>query len=232
MNGAGGLPPGLERERQVLIVLAHPDDESFGCGGRMALWNRAGVPVSYICATLGQLGRNMGRPPAATRESLPALRERELRQACDVLGVRDLHLLRLFDKTVEFEDRDAVAARIEAVLRQTEPSLVLTSHPQYGGHPDHNAVGAATLRAIERLPAGSRPRVHVSIHPNQAERLAAAGLELHTVDVSSVADVKRAALAAHASQTRNLLRQLAEQSEERLQRMLTEERWIELPVEG
>src|SRR5690606_15540329 len=103
-------------ERHLLVVLAHPDDESFGCAGRIALLTRQGVPVTCVSATSGQMGRNMGDPPIATRESLPALREQEYREALGILGVRDVHLLRLWDKTVAFTDPEGLADRVSAIL--------------------------------------------------------------------------------------------------------------------
>jgi bacillithiol biosynthesis deacetylase BshB2 len=183
------------------------------------------VPVSCVCATLGQLGRNMGRPPLTTREGLAALRERELRQACDVLGIADLRLLRLFDKTVEFEDAGALAARIGAVIRETEPSLVITFHPEHGGHPDHNAVGAATLRAVAAMPPGRRPRLHGVVHPRRADRVGVATL---SVEVTPVAGVKLEALRAHASQTQALLLRLSQDPHDPMQRLLREERFVPL----
>ena len=91
-------------ERHVLAVYPHPDDETFGKAGTIALYTRAGTPVTLICGTLGQMGRNMGKPFFATRETLPIIREKELRDACSILGIKDLRLLGLRDKTVEFED--------------------------------------------------------------------------------------------------------------------------------
>jgi bacillithiol biosynthesis deacetylase BshB2 len=211
-----------ERERHVLVVLAHPDDETFGCGGMIALLTRAGVPVTYACGTRGEMGRHMGRPPFANRETLRDLREQELRRACAELGIADLRLLGLWDKTVEFRDREALADRIGAIVAEVRPSLVITSHPQHGGHPDHCAIGAATIRALERLPAAQRPRVHCLINWRTAERL---GMPVQTVDIRSVADVKLAAIRAHRSQSEGML-QRAEadpaEAERRRQSMETE----------
>ena len=44
-------------ERHVLVVLPHPDDETFGAGGVIAFYTKQGVPVTYVCATLGQMGQ-------------------------------------------------------------------------------------------------------------------------------------------------------------------------------
>jgi bacillithiol biosynthesis deacetylase BshB2 len=183
-------------ERHVLVSLAHPDDETFGCGGTLALYARAGVPITYICGTRGEMGRNMGRPVSATRESLPAIREQELRDALAILGVKDLRLLGIWDKLVEFQDPEALALRIKAIIEEVNPSLVITFHPVYGGHPDHNAMGRATIRAVQMLPPERRPVVHVKA-PRGREALG----EPQYIDISAVLDVKDAAIKAHASQS-------------------------------
>ena len=56
-------------ERHVLVIFPHPDDETFSSAGTIASYIEAGIPVTYACLTLGQMGRNLGNPPFATRES-------------------------------------------------------------------------------------------------------------------------------------------------------------------
>lgn len=186
----------MKQERHVLVSLAHPDDETFGCGGTIALYTKAGIPVTYVCGTRGEMGRNMGRPVAATRESLPAIREVELMEAMRILGVKDTRLLGIWDKLVEFQDPEALAGRIKAIIEELNPSLVITFHPEYGGHPDHCAMGRATIRAVELLPADRRPVVHV-----KAPRGPKSMGEPEYHDISSVVDVKNEAVKAHASQS-------------------------------
>jgi len=70
----------------LLAVLAHPDDESFRCGGTLALLARRGVRVQVLTATRGQAG-SCGEPPLCRPDELPAVRECELRCACAALGV-------------------------------------------------------------------------------------------------------------------------------------------------
>lgn len=197
-------------ERHVLVVLAHPDDETYGCGGMIALHTRDGVPVTYVCATRGEMGRRMGRPPFATRESLGELREQELRAACAALGVRDLRLLGLWDKTVEFADPAELAGRIAEVVVEVQPSLVITFHPVHGGHPDHCAIGAATVAAAGALPPAQRPRLRCI---GATRALQEAGLEVERVDITAVSHVKQAAFQAHRSQSEGLREQIARDPE-------------------
>ena len=190
-------------ERAVLAVLAHPDDETFGCAGTLALYAGAGIPVTCACATRGELGRNTGVPSAATRESLPLLRVAELERACAALGVADLRLLGIWDKTVEFTDPAALADQIAAILQEVAPSLMITHHPEWGGHPDHCAVGAAALRAVGSLAPECRPRLHALVPPRAAQ---AHDLTLQTVDVTPVLEAKLTAVRAHWTQSAAMLR--------------------------
>ncbi|MBE3589222.1 MAG: bacillithiol biosynthesis deacetylase BshB2 [Firmicutes bacterium] len=223
--GAGGAEAALVRG-PLVVVLAHPDDESFACGGVMALHAAAGAPVTYVCATRGEMGRNMGRPPLATRETLASLRERELVAACAALGVHDVRFLGLWDKTVEFVDREALVEAVRAILLEMEPVRLITFHPRFGGHPDHEAVGAAALEAVRRLPAERRPVVWCPIVP-AAE--GDAGLPVETVDIRAVGERKMAALRAHRSQTANWEARAEADPElrARMERMRSEERfWV------
>src|SRR5690554_6911135 len=147
-------------ERHVLVVFPHPDDEAFGVAGTILSHTKTSTPVTYICLTLGEMGRNMGRPLIANRETLPHIRKQELENACQILGIHDLRCFGMRDKTVEFADQDALIKRIQDVLIELEPSLVITFYPGYAVHPDHNATGAAVIQAVERLSKQKRPKVH------------------------------------------------------------------------
>lgn len=50
------------KHKQVVVIYPHPDDESFGTAGTVVKFREAGVPVTYLCGTLGEMGRNMGSP--------------------------------------------------------------------------------------------------------------------------------------------------------------------------
>ena len=70
----------IKNERHVLVVFPHPDDEAFGVSSSIAAYIENGTPVTYACLTLGEMGRNLGDPPFATRESLPLIRKEELKK--------------------------------------------------------------------------------------------------------------------------------------------------------
>jgi len=210
-------------ERHILVVFPHPDDEAFGVSGTLSLHAENGTPITYACLTLGEMGRNMGSPPFANRETLPAFRKKELEEACKVMGIQDLRLLGFRDKTIEFEDEDLLADHISAIISETNPSLIITFYPGYSVHPDHNACGAAVIRAVERLPLGQRPTVHcVAFSKNCEQEI---GQPDVIRDVSTVIDKKLAAIKAHRSQTEGLMQAATKRGGDALNWLKTERFW-------
>lgn len=192
--------------RGLLVVLPHPDDESFAAGGTIARFTDAGVPVLYLCGTYGDSGRRMGCPLFANRESLRDIREVELQDACRELGC-SARILGLRDKTVEFEDPEHVADLISEVLAENRFSAVITFYPGHGVHPDHDALGHATELAVARLGEAERPLL-LGVAVGNREDLEALGAPDWYCDVRAVAARKVAALKAHRSQTEFMFQQL------------------------
>lgn len=198
----------MEKEKHVLVIFPHPDDEAFGVSGTIATHIENGTPVTYICMTLGEMGRNLGNPPFATRESLPGIRKKELREAADAMGIQDLRMWGLRDKTVEFEDDDKLTDRITAAIKELEPSLIITFYPGYSVHPDHEACARAVIRAVRKMDPDARPKLHcVAFANNSIEDLGEPDI-IH--DITPVEEKKIAALKAHRSQTQSMLADWAE----------------------
>ncbi|MDX8366911.1 bacillithiol biosynthesis deacetylase BshB2 [Cytobacillus sp. IB215665] len=198
-------------ERHVLVVLPHPDDEAFGVGGLIAQYSKKGIPVTYACATLGEMGRNMGSPPIANRESLRMLRKTELQEACSVLGINDLRMLGFRDKTLEFEDEAKLVNSIKAVIDDVNPSMIITHYPGHGVHPDHDACGLATVKAAKKIKGDNRPRVLG--HAISKNRFEVLGNPTFTADVNDVFDIKVNALKAHRTQTEGMIKRYNETKE-------------------
>lgn len=198
----------MEKERHVLVVFPHPDDEAFGVSGTIATHVENGTPVTYACLTLGEMGRNMGNPPFTNRENLPKIRREELKAAASVLGIQDLRMLGYRDKTIEFEDEEKLANRMLSLIEELNPSKIITFYPGYSVHPDHDATGAAVVRAVEKLPAAARPKLHcVAFSKDCVEKLGEADI-IH--DISPVFEKKLAAIQAHRSQTEQMFKDLSE----------------------
>ncbi|PRS30639.1 bacillithiol biosynthesis deacetylase BshB2 [Bacillus pumilus] len=190
----------------VLVMLPHPDDESFGVAGLIAQSRKRGIPVTYACGTLGEMGRNMGSPTYANRETLPELRKQELINACKEMNITDLRMLGLRDKTLEFEDDEYLADVMETIIDEVKPTLIVTFYPGHGVHPDHDATGEAVIRALYRKKKEDRPVTYcMAITKNREEVLGNADI---TIDITDVADIKLNALRAHRTQTEGMLREL------------------------
>jgi LmbE family N-acetylglucosaminyl deacetylase len=144
----------------LLAVLAHPDDESFGMGGTLALYASRGVDVHLVCATRGEVG---GVDDLKGFASIAELREAELRCAAGILGLKGVHFLDYRDSGMDgspdnqhpnalaAQPLDEVAAKVVHNIRELHPQVVLTFDP-IGGycHPDHIAIHKATVRAFEQ----------------------------------------------------------------------------------
>ncbi|WJP97671.1 bacillithiol biosynthesis deacetylase BshB2 [Macrococcus bovicus] len=199
-------------ESQVLVVFPHPDDEAFGVSGTLAQFVDAGVPVTYACLTLGQMGRNLGNPPFATRESLPFIREQELERAAEAIGIKDLRKMGYRDKTLEFEKTEDLANMVGALIDELKPSLIISFYPGHAVHPDHEATADAVIEAVRRLPENERPKLNlVAFSHDTFEVLGAPDV---VVDITGYEERKMRVLEAHASQTGPMLKNLAADSQQ------------------
>src|SRR5699024_615896 len=201
----------MENHTHVVIIYPHPDDESFGGAGTIRKFRSEGIPVTYFCGTLGEMGRNMGTPPFANRETLPKIREQELKDACRYLDI-DYKLLGFRDKTIEFEPIDEVAARVKKELEEIQPSLVITHYPEHGVHPDHNALGEATIKAIQSMAKENRPIVWAAAITNNYEEVL--GEPDVVIPLGEQFDYKMKAILKHKSQAEGMIQKLQEASEE------------------
>jgi LmbE family N-acetylglucosaminyl deacetylase len=210
----------------LLLILAHPDDESFFAAGTVAALADRGRPAGLVCATRGQAGSvgdpEPGAPPLATRETLGRVREGELRAACAVLGLDLVALLDYEDRHLADADPAEVRAALVGHLRRERPRVVGTFDPNgYNRHPDHVAVSRFALDAVT---AAADPRWAPELGPAhrvrrvvwsppmppsdewRPERLAArAGVD-YVVDTRAHAARREAALAAHRTQQRSSVR--------------------------
>jgi N-acetyl-1-D-myo-inositol-2-amino-2-deoxy-alpha-D-glucopyranoside deacetylase len=137
---------------RLLVVVAHPDDESFGCGSLLAHAAAVGYETSVLCATRGEAGESR-----IDTADLAAHREAELRDSARILGVRHVRLLDHRDsgmtgdpepRTLAAAKPEAVAAEVQAVLDELRPDVVVTLDAS-DGHRDHAAIRDATLAAVE-----------------------------------------------------------------------------------
>ena len=180
-------------KQTILAVLAHPDDESFGMGGSLALYASRGADVYLICATRGEVGE-VAPELLKGFNSIAELRESELRCAAGILGLKEVFFLDYRDsgmpgsadnqhpQALAAQPLDEVAANVVCYIRELKPQVVLTFDP-IGGyrHPDHIAIQRATVRAFEQaantaFAPGSQPpfapeRLYFHIFPKGVLKL-------------------------------------------------------------
>ena len=201
--------PVLTDVARVLVVAAHPDDVDFGAAGTVASWTQAGIDVAYCICTSGDAGGFDDTP----RDQMGPLREAEQRAAAKEVGVTDVRFLGYPDGrlTPSLDLRRDISREI----RLFRPDRVLTASPEIwwrrlgASHPDHRAVGEATVAAV--YPDARNPFAHPELLADEGlEAWAVRELWLmaapderidHIVDVTDTVERKIAALRAHVSQT-------------------------------
>lgn len=173
--------------RTLAAIVAHPDDDTFGCAGTVALHaDDPGFRFVLVHVTSGEAGR-IADPALATRETLGAVREDEDRRSWVALGrLPDRHeFFRYPDHRVDEQPFDELVERIAAVLEEERPDVVITFGTDgITGHPDHIATGRAATDAFhrtrERTPGdGLRRLLHQAIPQSMLDewnrRLVASG---------------------------------------------------------
>jgi len=151
-----GVPSG--GRCRVLGVFAHPDDETFCAGGTFARYAARGAEIMVVSATRGQAGQ-IRDAAAGSRRTIAAVREAELRLACERLGVTKVRCLDHVDGTLADAGFPALVDEVAGVIDEFGPDVVITFGPDGGyGHPDHVTISAATTAACQRAAGpGHRP---------------------------------------------------------------------------
>jgi LmbE family N-acetylglucosaminyl deacetylase len=137
---------------RVLVVVAHPDDEAFGCGSLMLHAAATGAEVTVLCATRGEAGEvtvGVAVPPAG----LGSLREQELRDSAGVLGVGRVEVLDFLDSGMDGDPTPgslvgAAPALVQAEVRRVAAEVgadLLLSLDAADGHRDHAVVRDAAV---------------------------------------------------------------------------------------
>ncbi|HEX5040282.1 MAG TPA: PIG-L family deacetylase [Candidatus Limnocylindria bacterium] len=190
----------------LAAVLAHPDDESVGCAGALALAHAAGETTRLLVATRGEAGT----PDGAAEPGIGDTREAELICAARTLGLDEVSILDGYpDGGIADEPFSRLVDEIAAWLADRRPMAVITFGPHgVTGHPDHIAVGSATRWAVEKLAeSGIAPNAVYVISPvfdpspNLYDLSPEEQAATHRIEITGFADKKLTALECHASQT-------------------------------
>jgi LmbE family N-acetylglucosaminyl deacetylase len=198
----------MGESRRVLVVVAHPDDAEFGCGGTVARWIDEGDQVFYCIMTNGNRGSG---DPSMTPERLATIREAEQRAAARALGVSEVRFLGHPDG--ELEDTREARREVVRAIRHFRPHRLVAQNPfptlnPYSGHRDHRHAGRLALDAVYPY---ARDRLHFPellaerLEPHKVREVYLVG---HSepdlvVDITGTMERKLKALACHQSQFRD-----------------------------
>jgi LmbE family N-acetylglucosaminyl deacetylase len=198
---------GWEGQKQILVILAHPDDPEFFCGATIARWTSTGHTVRYVLLTRGDKG---AQDRSLSPESISCVRENEQQEAAKILGVKSVRFLNYADGYLVPDLK--LRKDIVRVIRQERPNILVTCDPlnfisdTHINHPDHRAAGQAVVDAV--FPAAGNPFFFPELMDEE-------GLAPHSVkevwmsismqpnvimDVTDFWPIKMKALHAHTSQ--------------------------------
>jgi LmbE family N-acetylglucosaminyl deacetylase len=200
-------PLDLTDVERVLVVAAHPDDVDFGFAGSVAQLTDAGIEVTYCIVTDGDAG---GAETGLPREEMGPRRREEQTAAAAVVGVHDLRFLGYPDGRVE--PTLDLRRDIARVIRDVRPQRVMGPSPErnweriYAAHPDHLAVGEATICAV--YPDARNRWAHPELEAEGWEPWAVdeawigggVAAVTHYIDITTSIDRKIEALLSHKSQ--------------------------------
>jgi LmbE family N-acetylglucosaminyl deacetylase len=217
-----GPVPTLPEGNSVLVVMAHPDDAEFGCGGTIARWAAAGKEINYVLCTSGDKGSS---DPEMSPYKLAQIRRVEQTNAAHTLGAKDVVFLSYEDGTL----RNTIELRRDIVreIRRFRPDAVICQDPtmRFGGnrylnHPDHRAAGDACLDAV--YPSARDPHVFPELMvenllPHKVREVFMSTQQNPDVwiDISECFERKLEGLRQHTSQVGDRFEQVVERIKER-----------------
>jgi LmbE family N-acetylglucosaminyl deacetylase len=199
----------LQVPNRAMVIVAHPDDPEFFCGGTIALWCIKGTELSYLILTNGNKGSD---DPEMTPEKLAAIRKEEQQAAADVLGVK--RVIYFDEPDGELQATLSLRQRVVAKIRRHKPDVVIAQDPsryfyedRYINHADHRAAGEVATDAV--FPAARNRMYHpelldFGLAPHVVKEVYLTGTEQPNcwVDISEVFDLKVKAIRCHASQVK------------------------------
>jgi LmbE family N-acetylglucosaminyl deacetylase len=205
--------------RALVLLLAHPDDESFFAAGTIAQCVAEGMRIGLLCATRGERGST---GELCSIDELPKVREAELREAVRILGIHELEILPYEDQQLARAPMEEMRRAVVRMLRRLRPEVVFTFDPDGSNqHTDHIAIsrfamdGIAAAADARWFPEEGPPHTVGRVLWPSTVRVWELGLvpDLagvpgvdYRIDIRQYRDVKEAALRAHRTQWPGLSR--------------------------
>lgn len=164
MNEHLRTPEDLKRLGTLLFVGAHPDDETFCCGGLLAMAVRNGQRVVCVTATHGEQGvQNESRWPAG---QVGIIRTQELDAALKVLGVTEHYWLDYHDGECDKAPEDDASQALAGLIERCGVETVITFGPDgLTGHPDHQTMSRWADAAVHI--SSRQPHVYHIAQPRE-----------------------------------------------------------------
>jgi LmbE family N-acetylglucosaminyl deacetylase len=188
--------------KKVLAFFAHPDDESFGPGGTIALWASEGAEIHIICATKGDY------------DGIGHIREEELKEAAIVLGVKHVEFLSYHDGKISNEQLLSLEKDFINRIVTFAPDTLLTFNLNgVSGHLDHIAVASAATQAFRKTTSPQRLYYYTlcktqTAHMNNYFIYFPEGMSVgdmdDAIDVSRIWDKRLEAVHKHTSQQQDI----------------------------
>ena len=199
------------KPKRMLVILAHPDDESFAVGGTLAKYAHQNVQVILLCVTRGEAGI-LG----VKSEEAGNIREHELRKAAEHLGI-EVHFLGYQDGELANTNPRSLLETIACWIDLVQPQVILTFGPEsISGHPDHVTISHIVTQAYD---LSYKKGMLLHIRPFEATVLGCGvsssrtvdGQPLVEIDISDYKLEKIRAIQCHASQNPGLPGSLEEE---------------------
>lgn len=200
----------VEEFGSSLIVAPHPDDETLGCGGTVALLRKNGIPVHFLFVSDGSMSHpNSKKYPS---EKLTKVREKEAKAAVLTLGgeIENMEFLRLKDTRVPHENDSQFKETVEKIVKiidDLQPQTVFVPW-QRDPHRDHQATWKIMSEAVNK--AKVKPRfieypIWLWELGNLDDMESLDRMKKFTVNIEETLEMKNKALAAHTSQVTHMI---------------------------
>lgn len=213
--------------KRLLLVFAHPDDESFSCGGTVAKYVKAGWRVDLICATRGEEG-SRGPYVNLAHDQLGDIRQKELQKAGITLGINSITFLGYRDGTLSAQTPGELEDKVHKKMEELVPDAVITTDTTgISNHPDHIKVSFVTTYAFQKYASWIEaqqifPKLYYACMPESIAQYLQKKKTLPmesfgkpwrgtpdkhittVINIMKFASVKKKALSSHVSQQENV----------------------------
>ena len=193
--------------KRILCLFAHPDDETFGPGGSLAVWKEQGAEVHIICATKGEGGGSS------------TARVKELKTAAKILNLNSVTFLKFKDGKIGNNQLIELENAFIPFINTLQPDTIVTFDLNgVSGHLDHIAVASAATQAFKKTEIAkqllyfctseklSKLMDHYFIHFPKGKMREEVDL---VVDIAPVWEKRVKAMYAHQSQIKDVIQILA-----------------------